>query len=116
MCQLTARYGRDPYDMLAKLPKMNLKHLKVFFGGGAKKPAVPAALEDGVGKPAAKEDGVGKPAAAAKEDGMKASALDAQKPAIGLDNEKKVPAAIENGVGELANAAKEDWKKPASAL
>jgi len=112
--ELTARYGRDPYDMLAKLPKMNLKHLKVFFGDGAKKPA---ALEDGVGKPAAKEDGVGKPAAAAKEDGVgkpAAAAKEDGKKASALDEKK--PAAIENGVGELANAAKEDWKKPASAL
>mgnify|MGYP001204993001 CR=1 FL=1 len=89
--------------MLAKLPKMNLKHLKVFFGGGEKKPA-------------ALEDGVAKPAAAAKEDGEKALALDEKKPAATHEDEKKAPAAVENGGGELARAAKEDEEKPAAAL
>ena len=87
--------------MLAKLPKMNLKHLKVFFGGGEKKPA---ALEDGVAKPAAKEDG------------EKALAVDEKKPAVAHEIEKKAPAAVENGGGELARAAKEDEEKPAAAL
>jgi len=36
--ELSAHYGRDPYDMIAKLPKMNLKHIHVAY----QKKAAPA--------------------------------------------------------------------------
>jgi len=30
--QVSARYSRDPYNMLDQLKKMNLKHVKVAYG------------------------------------------------------------------------------------
>ena len=34
--EVSARYGRDPYQMLSKLKKMNLKNLKVAYSKGTK--------------------------------------------------------------------------------
>jgi hypothetical protein len=31
--EVTARYGADPYGMIKKLKRMNLKHVKVAYGG-----------------------------------------------------------------------------------
>ena len=35
--EVTARYGADPYNMIKKLKSMNLKHVKVAYGGKPKK-------------------------------------------------------------------------------
>ena len=37
MLQLSAHYNADPYDMLSKLKKMNLKHVKVAASTSASK-------------------------------------------------------------------------------
>ena len=34
--EVTARYGADPYGMIKKLKRMNLKHVKVAYGGMSK--------------------------------------------------------------------------------
>ena len=34
---MSAHYSADPYNMLDQLKKMNLKHIKVAYGGNNKK-------------------------------------------------------------------------------
>jgi hypothetical protein len=37
LSQVSAHYNADPYKMLDKLKKMNLKHIKVAYGYGVNK-------------------------------------------------------------------------------
>ena len=38
--QVSAHYSADPYNMLDQLKKMNLKHVKVAYGGNNKNKTV----------------------------------------------------------------------------
>ena len=38
--EVSAHYGADPYNMLGQLKKMNLKHVKVAYGGNNKNKTV----------------------------------------------------------------------------